>query len=167
MVRPALTQELGEAGSLVARAYLDDELLAPDDPYLSVVQDAAGRARDSVVLVAIDAGVLLGTVTWCPPSSSHREVAEADEGEFRSLGVAAASRGLGVGELLVRECIERAHEEQLTALTISTAASMRAAHRLYERLGFTRVPDKDWSPVRDVCLLAYRLDLQRSPPVRL
>ncbi len=164
MVRPALAQELSQAGALVARAYVDDELLPPDDPYLRVLQDAAGRARDSVVLVAVEPGVLLGSVTWCPPSSSHREIASADEGEFRSLGVAAEGRRRGVGELLVRECIERARREQLSALTISTAASMLAAHRLYERLGFARVPDKDWSPVRDLCLLAYRLDLQRCSP---
>lgn len=165
MVRPAEAHELAAAGRLVVRAYVDDGLLQPDDPYLTVLQDAAGRARDSVVLVAVEVGHeerVVGTVTWCPPSSSHREVAAAEEGEFRSLGVAAVGRGKGVGEMLVRECIARGRAQQLSAVTISTASSMGAAHRLYERLGFVRVPDKDWSPVRDLCLLAYRLDLQRS-----
>lgn len=150
------------AGRVVARAYVDDELLPSGDPYLRVLEDAAGRARDSVVLVAAQNRTVVGTVTWCPPSSSHREVAGPGEGEFRSLGVTRAARGCGVGEMLVRECIHRARTEELSALAISTAASMSAAHRLYERLGFVRIPDKDWSPVRDVCLLAYRLDLQRS-----
>ena len=27
---------------------------------------------------------------------------------------------------------------------------MTAAHRLYERLGFVRAPERDWSPVRDL-----------------
>jgi hypothetical protein len=36
---------------------------------------------------------------------------------------------------------------------------MTAAHRIYERLGFTRIPERDWSPVPGVDLLAYRLDL--------
>ncbi|MGB5952184.1 MAG: GNAT family N-acetyltransferase [Ornithinimicrobium sp.] len=162
LVRPALEQELAQAGALVARAYLDDDLLNPEDPYLKVVEDAAGRARDSVVLVAMEGAKVLGTVTWCPPSSSHREVADPDEGEFRSLGVASEVRGRGVGEMLVRACIDRARSEELSAVTISTAHSMTAAHRLYERLGFIRVPNKDWSPVRDLCLLAYRLEVQRS-----
>jgi hypothetical protein len=37
---------------------------------------------------------------------------------------------------------------------------MTAAHRLYERLGFTRLPGRDWSPVPGVDLLVYGLDLQ-------
>jgi hypothetical protein len=36
---------------------------------------------------------------------------------------------------------------------------MHAAHRLYERLGFTRLPDRDWEPVPQVLLLAYSLSL--------
>lgn len=161
-VRPARPQEWSDAGQLVAQAYLDDNLLHRDDPYLSVLADAEHRALDSVVLVAVEDNMVLGTVTWCPPSSSHREVAGVSEGEFRSLGVARSARGRGLGEMLVRECIERCRSERLDAVTISTAESMGAAHRLYERLGFVRVPEQDWSPIRDLCLLAYRLDLQRS-----
>ena len=37
--------------------------------------------------------------------------------------------------------------------------TMRTAHRLYERLGFRRVPELDWTPVPHVQLIAYRLDL--------
>ncbi len=36
---------------------------------------------------------------------------------------------------------------------------MAAAHRLYERLGFTRVPERDWKPREDVQLIAYELPL--------
>jgi hypothetical protein len=36
---------------------------------------------------------------------------------------------------------------------------MTAAHRLYERLGFTRLPDRDWTPVPGVDLRVYALDL--------
>ena len=36
---------------------------------------------------------------------------------------------------------------------------MATAHRLYERLGFVRTPERDWSPSPDVDLLAYRLPL--------
>ena len=32
---------------------------------------------------------------------------------------------------------------------------MTSAHRVYERLGFTRLPDDDWSPEPGVSLLAY------------
>jgi hypothetical protein len=39
---------------------------------------------------------------------------------------------------------------------------MRSAHHLYERLGFERVPERDWVPVPDVPLLAFRLALARG-----
>jgi ribosomal protein S18 acetylase RimI-like enzyme len=36
---------------------------------------------------------------------------------------------------------------------------MTSAQRLYERLGFRRDPDHDWSPAPDILLLGYVLDL--------
>ena len=36
---------------------------------------------------------------------------------------------------------------------------MHAAHRLYERLGFTRTPERDWSPTPWVHLVTYVLAL--------
>ena len=42
-------------------------------------------------------------------------------------------------------------------VAISTMDRMTGAHRLYERLGFSRVPEADWSPVDGVCLLAFRV----------
>ncbi len=175
-IRPALNHELPGVGRLVAQACLDDGLITEQDVYIGAIRDAEGRARDSAVLVAEDtppelgavggvdgaAGTILGTVTWCPVTSSHREVAQADEGEFRMLGVAASGRGLGVGEMLVRECIRLADADGLAGLVICTSPRMQAARRIYERLGFVRAPDRDWMPVPDFPLWAYRLDLERS-----
>ena len=42
---------------------------------------------------------------------------------------------------------------------LSSLDNMHAAHRLYERMGFTRLPDRDWTPTPDITLIAYRLDL--------
>jgi hypothetical protein len=36
---------------------------------------------------------------------------------------------------------------------------MRAAQRLYERLGFVRAVDRNWAPVPELTLLAYVLEL--------
>ncbi len=162
VVRPARPQEWDRAGELVATAYLADGGLQQGDPYLEHLRDAAGRARDSLVLVAADGDTLLGTVTWCPVPSSHREVARADEGEFRSLGVDPSARGRGIGRLLIEACVRRARQEGYAAVAISSAQWMGAAHRLYERMGFTRRPERDWAPRPDVPLLAYRLDLRQD-----
>ena len=40
--------------------------------------------------------------------------------------------------------------------------SMRAAHAVYRRAGFERAPERDWSPVPGVELLAFTLRLARD-----
>jgi ribosomal protein S18 acetylase RimI-like enzyme len=42
---------------------------------------------------------------------------------------------------------------------LSTDPLMTAAHRLYRRLGFTRLPERDWSPVPGTDLLVYSREL--------
>jgi ribosomal protein S18 acetylase RimI-like enzyme len=44
-------------------------------------------------------------------------------------------------------------------MVISTDPRMTAAHRLYERLGFARLPERDWSPEPGVDLLVYSHEL--------
>jgi hypothetical protein len=44
---------------------------------------------------------------------------------------------------------------------LSTQVRMTPAHRLYEGLGFERLPERDWSPVEGVELLCYRRTLDR------
>ena len=81
------------------------------------------------------------------------------EAEIRALAVRPDAQGAGVGERLLRAAIERAATLGVTHLVLSTEPSMRAAHRLYERAGFARLPERDWSPVPDANLLVYGLRL--------
>ena len=36
---------------------------------------------------------------------------------------------------------------------------MTAAHRIYERLGYHRIPERDWSPQPGVDLIAFAKEL--------
>jgi ribosomal protein S18 acetylase RimI-like enzyme len=160
VVRRARESELDEAGRLVAQAYREGNPTATPDPYLEVVADARARAQDGEVLVAVDDdGTLLGSVTFALPPSPLAELGRDDEGELRMLGVASAARGRGVGEALVRACLERSRAAGRAGVVLCTQPWMRAAHRLYERAGFVRDPERDWQPVPGVRLLAYRLRL--------
>jgi ribosomal protein S18 acetylase RimI-like enzyme len=85
------------------------------------------------------------------------------EAEFRMLAVDPSAQRRGVGEALARACIERAASIGCSAVVICARDFSAAAHRLYARLGFVRVPELDWSPVAGVNLLALRLIL-RPPP---
>ncbi|MCZ2859682.1 GNAT family N-acetyltransferase [Blastococcus sp. VKM Ac-2987] len=75
------------------------------------------------------------------------------------LVVDPAAQGRGVGAALVSACLERARRAGKRRVVISTGTRMTAAHRLYERLGFTRLPERDWSPVPGIDLLVYTRDV--------
>lgn len=163
-IRVARADEYGALGEITARAYLEDGLLdfGADDPYLENLRDVAARADGAEVLVAVDAGgVVLGGVAYAVGGSAWANVAGAGEAEFRMLAVASAGRGRGVGGALVRECLERARAtEGCVRVRLSTHKAMLNAHRLYERLGFVRTPERDWSPVPGPSpLLTYSLEI--------
>ncbi|WP_329198150.1 MULTISPECIES: GNAT family N-acetyltransferase [unclassified Streptomyces] len=162
-IRRALPAEYETLGDITARAYLDDGLLTygEDDPYLARLRDVAGRAAAAEVLVAVlGDGRVVGGVTFAAPGSALCDIARADEAEFRMLAVAREGRGRGAGEALVRACVDRARAlEGVRRLVLSTTEDMPAAHRIYERLGFVRSPDRDWEPVPELGLLTYGLAL--------
>jgi ribosomal protein S18 acetylase RimI-like enzyme len=133
-----------------------------DHDYGDFLAEAAGRARDAVLMVGADTDDdrLLGTVTWCPPGSPFRELATHDhQGEIRTLSVAPEARGRGVGSALVDWCLDEAHRMGLTEIVLSSLPEMHAAHRLYGSRGFVRRPDLDWSPYQGVDLWGFSLAL--------
>ncbi len=157
IVRRVRPEEYAAVAALTLEAYVDGGFIAAESPYVAELADTARRDADAEVLVAMADDRLVGAVTWCPAGSSWREIAGEHEGEFRMLAVAADARGRGVGETLVRACLDRATSAGFSGVAISTMSEMTDAHRLYARLGFTRVPEKDWSPHRDMCLMAFQV----------
>lgn len=160
-IRRARPDELDEVGRLTVEVYVGDGFLHADDDYVLQLGDTARRAAAAEVWVAVADGALLGSVTFCPVGSTYREIGRDDEGEFRMLAVSPSARGRGVGRALVQLCLGRADELGYAGVRMSTMDRMSSAHRVYERLGFTRVPSDDWSPAPGVLLLAYRLRLDR------
>jgi ribosomal protein S18 acetylase RimI-like enzyme len=148
-------EELVAVGRLTTDAYVGDGFVRAADRYVTVLTDTARRAREAEVWVAVDGDEVLGSVTFAVPGSPFREIARDDEGEFRMLAVAPAARGRGVGQALVELCLSRARELGYAGVRMSTMDRMTAAHRVYERLGFTRIAEDDWSPEPGVALLAY------------
>lgn len=164
LVRTARPAEYDAVGALTARVYEQAGFLRPGSPYVHKLLDAASRAEKAELLVAVSGdGAVLGSVTYAPGGSPYAETAETeDEAGFRMLVVDPAARGQGVGEALVRACVERAVRDGASVLRLSTQPQMTAAHRLYERLGFTRTPDRDWTPEPGVDLLTYELAIPRG-----
>jgi ribosomal protein S18 acetylase RimI-like enzyme len=53
--------------------------------------------------------------------------------------------------------VRRARAEGRSALVLSTKPEMVAAQRLYARLGFVRIPERDWEYAPGRALMAFRL----------
>ncbi|MFE3196407.1 GNAT family N-acetyltransferase [Embleya sp. NPDC059237] len=162
-IRQARPEEYEAVGEVTIAGYAG--LVASDQDYVNDLRKAAHRAENSELLVAVDehTGEILGTVAFVLPGSPYAEVSREGEGEFRMLAVTPAARGRGIGEALVEACLERARKYHFTAVAISTVWDMRAAHRLYGRMGFHRAPERDWWPVPEVELICYLKDLRETP----
>jgi ribosomal protein S18 acetylase RimI-like enzyme len=161
ILRRAQPEEFAAVGELTVAAYVADGFLDNDDDYAVELRAANHRAAEAELVVAVDPASheLLGTVTFCLSGSQSAEVSQSGEAEFRMLAVAPEARGRGIGHALARWCVDRAREQGCSALVLSSLDRMHAAHRLYERMGFSRLPERDWTPTPDITLIAYRLDL--------
>ncbi|HEV2890667.1 MAG TPA: GNAT family N-acetyltransferase [Frankiaceae bacterium] len=158
-VRPVRPEEHERVAALTVAAY---RAVRDVGDYAAVLADVADRVRHAEVLVAVDDdGTVLGSVTNVPDGGRYGEIARAGEAEFRMLAVDPEAQRRGAGEALVRACVDDARRRGRSAVVLSSDASMTAAHRMYERLGFAREPERDWAPMPDVDLRAYRLDLVR------
>ncbi|MGI8993804.1 MAG: GNAT family N-acetyltransferase [Nocardioidaceae bacterium] len=155
-VRPAERAELEVVGRITLLGYAHDGFLTADDNYAGELLDAFSRADNAEVLVAEHNGTVVGTVTFCPPGSSLRELSRPGQGEFRMLAVDPDARGLGAGRALVARCFDRCSELGLTEMVLCSMTEMTAAHALYASFGFVRDPSLDWQPVPGVTLLAFR-----------
>ncbi|MEV6878766.1 GNAT family N-acetyltransferase [Amycolatopsis sp. NPDC051128] len=159
-IRPPRPEEYAAAGEVTVQAYDVDGHLAGDVGYDAELRDIARRAELAEVLVAVDgAGEVVGTVTVVRPESAYAEISRPGELEFRMLAVAPSARGRGVGEALTRAVLDRARRLGIRKVVLSSVDSMHSAHRLYERLGFARLAERDWRPFPHISLIAYQIDL--------
>ena len=121
-------------------------------------------ADPSTLILAETAGAVVGSVLLCPPGAVipdpgiGRDIRFAVP-EVRLLAVAPAGRGHGVGRRLMEECIRRARAAGAPALTLHTTDIMSVAMRLYERMGFARAVELDFSPAPGMLVKGYRLGL--------
>ena len=122
------------------------------------------NVKPATQIVAEQEGALVGSVLLYPAGGAMGEPGGGKAmtltwPEVRLLAVAPAARGSGAGRRLMEECIRRARAAGATALTLHTTDMMRVAMQLYERVGFERAPDLDFSPAPGIVVKGYRLAL--------
>jgi ribosomal protein S18 acetylase RimI-like enzyme len=183
MIREARPDELAAVGDLRVAAYEAGGFLNPE--YAPELR-ALGTQGDGTVLVAVPedrpaagpgdgsaagpgdgpgrglangVGPIAGTIMLVTWPLAGELVGGPDEAEIRALAVAPGVQNGGVGTGLLLTALNWAELAGARRVVLSTLAEMRAAHRLYERNGFRRLPDRDWSPRPGIQLLAYSLEL--------
>ena len=156
-VSPARPADHPFIAELTVQTYVSQGWAPPS--YQRELADVAGRAARAQLLVARVDDRPVGSVALVLDGDFGEVTASADESAFRMLVVDPAARGQGVGEALVTACLQRAEAAGRTAMVLSTDPRMHAAHRLYRRLGFTRLPERDWSPEPGTDLLVFHRPL--------
>lgn len=149
-VAPARPEDFHRVGELAVAAFAAELDLSAE--YAAVLRDVEGRAGDAVVLVARSGREVLGAITLAAADGPYAQVARGDEIELRMFTVDPAAQGRGVGEVLLRAAVEWVREQGYPAIVLSVVSTdgPRTPHRLYERVGFVRDPERDyvgdWEP---------------------
>ena len=154
-IRRADPGEYKALGRLTAQSY--EQLpgmpgRAEQPAYYAMLHDVAGRAGKPFIeiLVAVTPEQeLLGGVTFVGDMAYYdaggTAAANKDSSGIRLLAVKPEARGIGVGRALTLACIRKAIERGRSQVILHTTKSMEIAWAMYERMGFTRSPDLDFS----------------------
>ena len=158
-IAPAHFPEGADVVRRLFEEYIDS--LGIDLSFQDVAAELAGlpgkyASPHGVVLLARDdAGMPLGCVAlrpWTQPGT----------GEIKRLYVRPAARGQALGRRLAETVIDGARRAGYTRLVLDTLASMRPALRVYDALGFQRVPAYYANPLPDTVYLALDLSPARA-----
>jgi GNAT superfamily N-acetyltransferase len=138
--------------------------------YRQNIQATLADVGPAAQIVAEDGNALVGAVLLFPAGAvvgnPGNRPAACEWPEVRLLAVAPAARGTGVARRLMQECLDRARAAGAPALTLHTADIMAVAMRLYERMGFARAPELDFSPAPGITAKGYKIPLTLPSPQR-
>jgi GNAT superfamily N-acetyltransferase len=114
------------------------------------------------ILVAEADGEIIGSVVLFPGKiDAYKGQTEIlDYPEIRMLSVMPHARKKGVAIALIKECIERSKIMNAKFIGLHTGEFMDNAMKLYERMGFERVPELDFTPSDDgIVVKGYRFSI--------
>lgn len=145
-VREATPEEYAEAGRVTASAYREFVRNADWEEYLGRIADVADRAARTTILVAVEDGAILGSLTLelgtRVRDDEDQRPLDPDEAHVRMLGVDPAVRRRGVARLLMLAAEDATAAHGRRRITLNTTPRMRAAQEMYVSLGYRRLEDR-------------------------
>jgi len=146
IIRPINSSEATAVGELLVNAYVVGGHLSAESPYTLELGDVGSRLE--YTWVAEVEGGIVGTICLCPPDGTSPAVlCRENEYEFRFLAISPDSWGGGVGQALVTECEAQAVTRGAEQMVISVVDLNKRALKFYALQGYSRMPERDWSPV--------------------
>ena len=160
MIREASANDADAVVALWTEAYFAEGEGGRDAPYERHEFDATVAAA-AHMLVAERDGEVVGVVALLAPGEPSRAVAVDGEAELARLAVGSGARRHGIGRALTERCAELARTEGWPAIALWSRPYQTAGHRLYESLGYERVPERDSVDETGYGRLVFRLPLLR------
>lgn len=156
-IREADERDAGAIAELWTVAYVAEGEGGRTLPYSET--DFFETAHRSQVFVAEQQGEVVGVVALSAPGAPGSAVALSDEAELSRLVVATPARRQGIGRMLAAHCEELARAAGWSAIALWSRHYQRAAHRLYESLGYQRAPERDTVDETGFARLVFRRQL--------
>lgn len=164
IIRDAVEQERDIICELRLNAYQEHSSKIPEGHWnvlkQSVLSDTDTQVNVERIVIEID-GEIVGSVALFPAKTeAYKGLVEGEQDypELRMLAVSTAVRGKGVAKALVNECIRRTKVKGYAAMGLHTSDFMENAVKLYESLGFERLPQADFVPLDDgIVVKAFRI----------
>jgi ribosomal protein S18 acetylase RimI-like enzyme len=158
VIRAATAADAEAIVALWTEAYFTEGEGGRDAPYTSSDFEATAAAAVHLLVAERDAAVL-GVVALLAPGEPTRAVALEDEAELARLVVGSAARRQRIGRALADRCTELAQDERWPAISLWSRPYQQAGHRLYESLGYRRLPERDSIDETGFERLVFRLAL--------
>lgn len=119
--------------------------------YYAMLRNVAARAGTPTVEIWVASGPanqVLGGVTFVGDMRHYNSGGSAglqtNASGIRLLAVDPGARRMGVGRALTQTCIRSTADLGNSRVLLHTTRSMKVAWRMYETMGFTRLPDLDF-----------------------
>lgn len=128
-IAPASTNELYQAFQRLVPQLTNNN----PPPSLDLLAALVDSEASTLLVARADDGSILGAATltvYLVPTGTRAIIEDVI--------VDGAARGQGIGEALVRRCLEIAREKGAPAVTLTSNPKREAANRLYQRMGFHR-----------------------------